>query len=338
MADIVYDFSDCFVFPVNNYSGADIKERIKFQGENYLMKFRRTSRQKNGLTSLYTNNIFSEYIGCHIIETLNIPVQKTFLGVYKGEYVVACKDFTSAGIHSSEFADLSNSFISKSKIKPHPELDSVLKCYEERFNADSSHPFRKAFWDLFIIDALLGNFDRHAGNWGFLVDEKTGETFLSPIYDCGSCLYPGLGDHSLKDIISSSTEIETRIFDFPSSSILNNGEKISYFNFISSLENTECNEALFRIFPKISLEKINDVIDNTPIISDIRKQFYKTMLSQRYYKILDFAYEKAKMKGLVLNDKKSNLDTRISLAKESVNKPNDFENNLNLKNEHLPTR
>lgn len=26
------------------------------------------------------------------------------------------------------------------------------------------------FWDMFVVDALLGNFDRHNGNWGFLYD------------------------------------------------------------------------------------------------------------------------------------------------------------------------
>ena len=24
------------------------------------------------------------------------------------------------------------------------------------------------FWDMFIVDALIGNFDRHGGNWGFI--------------------------------------------------------------------------------------------------------------------------------------------------------------------------
>ena len=24
------------------------------------------------------------------------------------------------------------------------------------------------FWDIYVVDALIGNFDRHGGNWGFL--------------------------------------------------------------------------------------------------------------------------------------------------------------------------
>ena len=46
------------------------------------------------------------------------------------------------------------------------------------------------FWNVFVVDALLGNFDRHNGNWGFLYDDSAKEASLAPIYDCGSCLLP----------------------------------------------------------------------------------------------------------------------------------------------------
>ena len=43
---------------------------------------------------------------------------------------------------------------------------------------------------------------------------------------------------------------------------------------------------------KIDIDKIKQIIDNTPYISDVRKNFYKTILSERYEKILVPAYEK----------------------------------------------
>lgn len=317
--DNIYDFSECFVFPINDYDGRERKERIIYNGDNYLMKFRNNATGKTDLFSSQTNNIFSEYVGCHIIETLDIPVQKTLLGTYKGEVVVACKDFTFPGVHLAEFSDLSNSFISKSKLSPHPDLDSVLSCYEERFGAGPSDPLRKNFWDIFIIDSFIGNFDRHAGNWGFLVDDKIGSVKPSPIYDCGSCLYPALAEHALDEVMSNVTEIDARIYRFPSSSILYKGKKISYFDFISSLQNEECTSALLRVYPKISMDKISQVIDATPIISDTRKQFYKSMLSQRYTKILTFSYEKALSLNLGKSDTgsiplKSSLSAQIHSA------------------------
>lgn len=42
---------------------------------------------------------------------------------------------------------------------------------------------REHFWNVFIVDALLGNFDRHNGNWGFLYDDQTHRTEIAPVFD-----------------------------------------------------------------------------------------------------------------------------------------------------------
>ena len=47
------------------------------------------------------------------------------------------------------------------------------------------------------------------------------------------------------------------------------------------------------IFEKIDLNKIDSLI-NSLDISDIHKQFYKTMIRERYEKILRFSYTKLK--------------------------------------------
>ena len=47
-----------------------------------------------------------------------------------------------------------------------------------------------------------------------------------------------------------------------------------------------------RIFPKINMVKINEIIDNTPYISELQKNFYKTILQERKERILEFSYQK----------------------------------------------
>lgn len=42
----------------------------------------------------------------------------------------------------------------------------------------------------------------------------------------------------------------------------------------------------------IGLDKINEIIDATPMITDIRKEFYKKMIRERYNKILKFSMDK----------------------------------------------
>ena len=93
-----------------------------------------------------------------------------------------------------------------------------------------SSEIRSFFWDMFIVDALLGNFDRHNGNWGLLIDEKLKTVEIAPVYDCGSCLYPQLSEEGMKKVLDSDDEINQRIYVFPASSIEEVGKKISYFD------------------------------------------------------------------------------------------------------------
>lgn len=147
------------------------------------------------------------------------------------------------------------------------------------------------FWDMFIADSLVGNFDRHNGNWGFLINESLRKIEIAPIYDCASCLYPQLTDERIAEIIDDENEMEARVYIFPTSALKYNDKKINYFIFISGLENEECNNALLRIFPKINMETIYKIIDETPYISEIRKKFYKKILKLRYEIILKLSYE-----------------------------------------------
>lgn len=77
-----------------------------------------------------------------------------------------------------------------------------------------------------------------------------------------------------------------------SSAIRDEGSKIKYFEFIINLKNTDCNEALKRIYPKIDLNKIFKFIHEIDVISDIRKEFYCKVIEGKYRDILTVAYEK----------------------------------------------
>ena len=145
---------------------------------------------------------------------------------------------------------------------------------------------------MFIVDALIGNWDRHNGNWGFLYNPETDKISLAPIYDCGSCLFPQADDEIIRKTLDDPAELEIRIFERPFSGIKINGQKIQYFKFISSLKNKDCNKALKRILPRIDLNKVDKIVDKTPFISDLQRKFYKTLLRERKERILDFSYQK----------------------------------------------
>ena len=143
---------------------------------------------------------------------------------------------------------------------------------------------------MFIVDALIGNFDRHGANWGFL--KKDNKYSLAPIFDNGSSLFPQLiNEDEMKIILSDEDELNERVYKFPTSQIKLNDKKSSYFEVISSLKFNEINKSLLNIYPKINLKKINCLIDSLNI-SNIHKQFYKRMIEERFNKIIKYSYEK----------------------------------------------
>ena len=93
----------------------------------------------------------------------------------------------------------------------------------------------------------------------------------------------------MQAVLNDKNELNHRVFDMPLSAITYNGKKINYFKFISAAEFAECNEALKRITSRIDMEKIFEIIDSTPLITELQKDFYKVMLSERKEHILDFS-------------------------------------------------
>ena len=147
-------------------------------------------------------------------------------------------------------------------------------------------------WDIFVLDTLLGNFDRHNGNWGFLYDEETERGEIAPVYDCGSCLLPQADDRIMRSVLEQDEMLLARVYQFPTSAIKWGGRKINYYDFLMSTDRRDCYAALHRIVPRINLENINTLIEETPYISDLQKQFYKYYIKSRYELILIPALQK----------------------------------------------
>lgn len=287
---------DFTALPTRNkfYAGANgAKIAVIYDGEQYMLKFPAPAPKNKELS--YANSCISEYIGCHIFNSVGIAAQKTLLGIYRKngaeKIVVACKDFTSPGIVLQDFASLKNTVINSGHSGYGTELSDVTQAMEDQ-TAFPPALLKQHFWDMFIVDALIGNWDRHNGNWGFLYNTMTDEIHLAPVYDCGSSLYPQADESIMRNTLESQKEQDLRTFSLPLSGIKINGQRINYFNFISSLSYPDCNAALKRILPRINMEQIFTIIDETPFASDLQKQFYKTMLQVRKERILDFSMRK----------------------------------------------
>mgnify|MGYP005770850255 FL=1 len=277
------------------YAGANgSKISVVYENELYMLKFPPIPTRNKEMS--YSNSCISEYIGCHIFQSAGIPVQETLLGTYtsqdKAKVVVACKDFTRPGIVLQDFASVKNQVIDSRRNGYGTELKDLLYAFENQ-NVIDSKILTERFWDMFVVDALIGNWDRHNGNWGFLYDTVNDSLTLAPVYDCGSSLYPQADDVLMEEILSNPQDLNYRIYEIPTSAITINGKRINYFRYLTSNDNQDCDAALLRIFPRISLNDIQSIVQDTPFISPLQKTFYQTMLEQRYEKILLPAYELA---------------------------------------------
>lgn len=274
------------------YGGANgNKLSVIYNDELYMLKLPMHALRNPNLS--YTNSCTSEYIGCHIFNMLGVKAQDTLLGTYKHHdkvrIVVACKDFTTPGVVVLDFASIKNQIIDSASNGYGTELTDILETIDQQTVVDSKE-LKEHFWNMFVIDAFIGNWDRHNGNRGFLYKQETDHMEIAPIFDCGSSLFPQIDDNLIKKVISSKVEMNARVYDVPTSSILINGKRANYYKVITSLKYKDCNEAIKRIVPRISLEKINDLIDNTEELSQLQKDFLKKILKLRKEIILDTAY------------------------------------------------
>ena len=279
------DFTDAME-ELNNYKGSEKKKTLIYDGKKYLVKFPDPVREKNKNIS-YINNAFSEYVGSNVFRICGFRAQNTLLGTYtyngKEKIVCACEDFTDENHVLYEFENLALSANPDKKIETElSDIMEVIDSLEKISKLSIKDDVKKKFWDMFVVDSIIGNTDRHNGNWGILVDTQNNCANFAPIYDCGSCLNPMLEDQELEKL--NNAEIKNLAVN-SYSCLKENGKKINYMQYIQDYKenkNKDCNEAIIRIFPQVNIEEINKFIMEIPCISNTRKNFYKEIINFRY--------------------------------------------------------
>lgn len=102
----------------------------------------------------------------------------------------------------------------------------------------------------FVGDAFTGNFDRHIGNWGYLMSKTDPDEppAPAPIYDNGSALFPSLSSKAMKEeVLSDRKEIMKRTLLFPKAAMAIDENKITYLDMLSSNFDPEMTQAVQRI-------------------------------------------------------------------------------------------
>lgn len=191
----------------NTTEGSESKFFIAVNGTRYLVKDSSWNlrRKRESLAP------FCEYVGSHFIrESGLLKCQECFLGVYNGRPVVICKDVFD-GEEFRPFQELHESSAGTDLSTKEYTYDDVTYVIKKKFSVEKRSEVIHDFWLMFLFDAVLGNKDRHSGNWGFVKCES-GDTF-SPIFDNGASLFPDVDLDAERD----KEFIRARVFDFPAS-------------------------------------------------------------------------------------------------------------------------
>lgn len=281
----------------HKFAGSERKKAFLFCGRLHMVKFPDPVRAaKNELS--YMNNQFSEDIGCKIFRSVGIPTQKTFLGTYTNpegvrKIVVACEDFCTNGYELMEFSKLVR-MNTDDEARNHwvCNIEDVIDTIDHipKITDTQKEMFKKRFWDMFVIDALIGNGDRHLDNWGFLT--KGNIIKEAPVYDCGSALSALLSDERMAQNLDNAAEFSSAEYNIPSAYTYH-GKRVFYHEIFKNPPDG-LKQAIQRIVPKVSMRTVEMILNATPGLSDIRKEYLKKAMQFRYDRILAPALKKVK--------------------------------------------
>lgn len=275
----------------NRFGGSERKRTLIYDGSTYMVKFPDPVRSAKKTSLSYINNQFSEHIGCSIFRHLGIPAQETFLATCidpmnkMEKIVVACKLFCQNGegnlVEFSKFL-LNDTDSTSRRTTTVEDVMDVLDHSPLRLDREKIKDY---FWDMFVVDAFIGNGDRHLDNWG-LIEMTDGTLSPAPIYDCGSSLSPLKSDEKKRELLADGNEFKQEEYNLNSVYRMNN-KRVLYHEIFKNPPD-DLHRAIQRIVPRIKTAsaQIDRLIDSTEGLSDISKEYMKKSLLLRRELIL----------------------------------------------------
>ncbi len=142
-------------------------------------------RRSDGVIKLYKGGTsgaantgkepYSEYYAAQIARVLDVNAINYGLTKWDGELCSTCEIFTSKDY----------SYMPVGRIVTSGGMKAVREFYE-----NLGEEYVRALDDMLVFDAIICNTDRHFGNFGFLVDNKTNKiTAPAPLFDHGNSLF-----------------------------------------------------------------------------------------------------------------------------------------------------
>ena len=161
----------------------------RIKGKIYLYKGGTTGASNTGMEP------YSEFYAHQVAQAMEIDSVPYNICKWKGELCSYCEIFTSKDY----------SFVPVGKIVKTGGMTAVREFYK-----NLGKEYVKALDDMIVLDALICNTDRHYGNFGFLVNNKTNKIVApAPLFDHGNSLYNFAGRDDLESYDAFSQYADT---------------------------------------------------------------------------------------------------------------------------------
>ena len=306
----IENFNNSLASEVSYGGHSGSKKGIIFNNENWLLKYPKSTRSMDVQGLSYTTSPLSEYLGSKIYESIGIETHEVKLGIANEKVVVACKDFLKDDEIILDYNAIKNDFdenvekaveelISSGSLSTTDDLCETILIMNENKYFKKNPELKNRFWDMFIIDAFISNNDRNEGNWGLILNKKTKEIRIAPVYDNGAAFYNKISDKKIDSLLNDKEKFESAIYESAISIFKENNKKINPLKFIESMKNDDCNKALIRIFNNINMINIKKIFDEIPseyneyvIMTDSQREYYYKLLEYKYNEILKKVYYK----------------------------------------------
>lgn len=284
------------------YGGSMLKKSIIYNGDFYMLKFQEKAlTHYSDFSKTYINSIFSEYIASNIAKSIDLEVHSTLLGIFETSEkiynVVACKDFLKENERLITFKDIFNNTRLNHANLEIKSINGTLKTIELQKDFDSE-VLKNHFWEMFVFDGYIGNFDRNPTNWGIVENIKTGNKKIAPIFDNGSCLHPKTPRKLINQYLNDIKMIEDKAIFMPTMTFRKNENnvRIKYHQFFETSENETFLKAIYILAPKIINKHKENIkfISNLNMLEKERKELLIKELDLRLNQIIIPTYHRAK--------------------------------------------
>ena len=280
---VIVDYSD---WNEEELPVSGIREKVWLSnpstGETGLFKFPKTD---------YTGDYWAEKLAFELGMLAGIEVANTELGTYKGRkgsfsYNILGdnENLLEGHIIIGDMLEFSTSTEIYEQLGCNYSIQLLEEVLAERF---------VLFLKVLVFDCLIGNTDRHHGNWGFIADDSGNWLRLAPLYDNGSSLCylerPERITLMEKDQMMKDAALYTKAKSQIGFGDIRPADHFSIFSYLCDKYRYSMMQIMNNLERSITDKEISGLLErfSDATISSQMKEFIKLYLSKRKSRMLD---------------------------------------------------